>query len=450
MQSVSWWRARTVIGRRNFLRFSYARTRTWTEFSVPQMRFSAMTTTLLSRRCWVKSCIFVARAIIRFTSVPVTTSILMLVCLVITRTTWTMFGEYVDMILNMIFFENWYSLSYSGTCEKTISECEFNGKKFDCCKNFIKIDTEIGRCYGLNSAQTVKPKGFKMFPMLSDQTTGPGMLRIKVLTECFLYTMGFYEVPNLVTPKTDILQIDQFIHYTWATLPTNSIFIFLHSTLTLFYGSLFSIFSRVLNVKYVENDGQAKELSIRQRNCRFPYENYVEVHPYFSYSACSVQCRLDEQRRLCNCSSHIMPNTDVSELQIDTRQRSNDKIKSIILLSLNISLCLQPSKHCDINGLVCLNEHYEDLSIVIAPWSKLRKRKGLVCHCIPSCEEVDILVTHESRKNILNGGPKPYSYIDVSLGYLPNERYKRNVVRGHFDLVGEFPPSDWFFCVAML
>jgi hypothetical protein len=48
------------------------------------------------------------------------------------------------------------------------------------------------------------------------------------------------------------------------------------------------------------------------------------------------------------------------------------------------------------------------------------------------------LVTHESRKNILNGGPKPYSYIDVSLGYLPNERYKRNVVRGHFDLVGEF------------
>lgn len=72
------------------------------------------------------------------------------------------------------------------------------------------------------------------------------------------------------------------------------------------------IHSRILNVKYVQNDPQAKELSISQRNCRFPYENYVEVHPYFSYSACSVQCRLDEQRRLCNCSSHIMPNTDVS------------------------------------------------------------------------------------------------------------------------------------------
>lgn len=101
-----------------------------------------------------------------------------------------------------------------GVCEKTLGECEFNGIKFDCCSQFIKIDTEIGRCYGMNSAQTIKYKGFKRLNMKSNRITGPGLLRIKVLTECFLYTMGYYEVPNLVTPKTDILQIDQFIHYT--------------------------------------------------------------------------------------------------------------------------------------------------------------------------------------------------------------------------------------------
>jgi acid-sensing ion channel, other len=50
--------------------------------------------------------------------------------------------------------------------------------------------------------------------MFSDKFTGPGHLQIKVLSECFLYTMGYYEVPNLITPKTDILQIDQFIRYT--------------------------------------------------------------------------------------------------------------------------------------------------------------------------------------------------------------------------------------------
>jgi acid-sensing ion channel, other len=78
------------------------------------------------------------------------------------------------------------------------------------------------------------------------------------------------------------------------------------------------------------------------------------------------------------------------------------------------------------------------LSIVIASWTKARKKKGLVCDCMPSCEEVDILVTHESRTNIFNGGPTSYSTIDVILGYLPTERYKRNVVRGKLDLVGLF------------
>lgn len=28
-----------------------------------------------------------------------------------------------------------------------------------------------------------------------------------------MFNLGYYEVPNLVTPKTDILQIDQFIYY---------------------------------------------------------------------------------------------------------------------------------------------------------------------------------------------------------------------------------------------
>lgn len=97
----------------------------------------------------------------------------------------------------------------------------------------------------------------------------------------------------------------------------------------------------------------------------------------------------------------------------------------------------QEKIHCDINGLVCLNEHYEDLSIVIAAWSKARKRKGIVCDCMPSCNEVDILVIHETRDNIFNPNIDPYSVIEVSLANLPTERYKRNVVRGKMDLVGK-------------
>lgn len=86
---------------------------------------------------------------------------------------------------------------------------------------------------------------------------------------------------------------------------------------------------------------------------------------------------------------------------------------------------------------MCLNEHYEDLSIVIAAWSKARKGKGIVCDCMPSCNEVDILVIHETRDNIYDPQVDPYSIIEVSLASLPTERYKRNVVRGKLDLVGE-------------
>ena len=102
-----------------------------------------------------------------------------------------------------------------------------------------------------------------------------------------------------------------------------------------------------------------------QRNCRFSDENILGVHRYYSYSACTVQCRKDRQMALCNCSSHLSPNTP------------NDEI-------------------CNMDGLECLNRHYEDLSVIIAKWSK--GRKGLVCDCLPSCTEVDISTAHDSKE----------------------------------------------------
>lgn len=214
-----------------------------------------------------------------------------------------------------------------------------------------------------------------------------------------------------------------------------------------FFLSLIS--RRLLTTKYVENDVEARDVSVVQRNCRFPEENYVEVHKYYSFSACSVQCRKDEQVRLCGCNSHVMPNTNVRLIDFTS------VMKGLIHLA-----DWQVKSHCNINGLVCLNEHYEDLSIVIAAWSKARKRKGIVCDCMPryfnfinknvnycywnsfsfqlSCNEVDILMIHETRDNIYSGAVDPFSIIEVTLASLPTERYKRNVVRGKLDLVGEF------------
>lgn len=54
------------------------------------------------------------------------------------------------------------------------------------------------------------------------------------------------------------------------------------------------------------------------------------------------------------------------------------------------------SMHCEMTGIVCLNEHYEDLSVVIPKWS-VGQRKGVVCDCLPSCTELDMSVVYDAR-----------------------------------------------------
>lgn len=120
----------------------------------------------------------------------------------------------------------------------------------------------------------------------------------------------------------------------------------------------------MISLKNIENDPQTRSVSVEQRSCRFTDENILDVHKHYSYSACSVQCRKDRQMAICNCTSHLMPNTP-TEL------------------------------HCDMAGLRCLNENYEELSVVIAKWSS--GRKGVVCDCLPSCTEIDVNVVHDSR-----------------------------------------------------
>lgn len=129
-----------------------------------------------------------------------------------------------------------------------------------------------------------------------------------------------------------------------------------------FLGS--SLPSRTISVRNIENDPLTRDVSVEQRNCRYNDENILDVHKYYSYSACSVQCRKDKQLRMCNCTNHLMPN-------------------------------VPQSMHCHVEGLRCLNDHYEELAVVIAKWSV--GKRGVVCDCLPSCTEIDIGVVHDTR-----------------------------------------------------
>ncbi|EDS29204.1 pickpocket 13 [Culex quinquefasciatus] len=286
------------------------------------------------------------------------------------------------------FFSNFssYARLVRSSCEDTLEECYWNDKPFDCCKYFQPMETELGLCYAVNSLQTSAKNPLKI-DMISNKYTGPGKLRISVLTEALIYTLGEEDVPNLITPKSEVLLIDYYISY-----------------------------KRQISIKDIENDPETKQVSVEQRKCRFPDENILDVHAYYSYSACSVQCRKDKQLKTCNCTNHLMPNSD-------------------------------PAQRCDMAGLVCLNTNYEELTIVIPSWST--GKRGVVCDCLPSCTEVDIAIVHDWRESIFNP-EKRYSTIEIELSALPTERYKRNVVRGRLDLVVSVGGTTGLFVGASL
>ncbi|XP_317530.4 sodium channel protein Nach [Anopheles gambiae] len=292
-----------------------------------------------------------------------------------------------DMAENC-FFDNFtaYAELVRSTCMETLEDCYWNDKPFDCCRYFQPMETELGLCYAVNSLQTSAKVPIKL-NMISNKHTGPGKLTITVLTEAYVYTIGEEEVPNLITPKSDVLLVDHYIAY-----------------------------KRHISIKDIENDPEAKQVSVSQRKCRFPDENNLNVHRFYSYSACSVQCRKDKQIKICNCTSHLMPNTE-------------------------------PHLKCNMSGLICLNEHYEDLTIVIPKWSV--GRRGVVCDCLPSCTEVDIGIVHDSRESIFDSDRR-YSTIEIQLSALPTERYKRNVVRGRLDLVVSVGGTTGLFVGASL
>jgi amiloride-sensitive sodium channel len=102
-----------------------------------------------------------------------------------------------DVVDNCIFGNySLYARMVRSKCKDTLSNCFWNDVQFDCCQYFQPIDTEIGICYGINSEQTVVPS--TKLNMVSNKYTGPGKLKINIITEAFIYTIGHDEVPKYV------------------------------------------------------------------------------------------------------------------------------------------------------------------------------------------------------------------------------------------------------------
>ena len=260
-------------------------------------------------------------------------------------------------------------------CTSLFRECKWNGKEFDCCHFFKPIRTTLGTCFLLNSIQTVKKFGPNWLDMRVGLKKGGGQLELTVSKSSALHVLSEEDIPHMLLTTLQFPQIPDG-----------------------FDGEL------LLSIQDTVNDKNLKEIKPELRKCLFSDESTDSAYRHYSYSTCVTDCLKQAQIKACNCTHYNMI--------VD----KNDK-----------------SPECDFTGLSCLDK--QDLmfpqTTIMQPW----RTDGLVCTCLPSCNEPQINVVGRSSKIRDNTNLRS---VTIRLHQLPSQRYFRQAVRGKLDIVGEF------------
>ncbi|XP_072948821.1 sodium channel protein Nach [Epargyreus clarus] len=201
---------------------------------------------------------------------------------------------------------SYYAKLIRGECHQILVNCSYNDQAFNCCDYFQPIDTDMGRCFIINSIQTTNPKPY---PMHCNKEQKRGIMKFEVLIHSMVYTLGEDEVPSITTLQSSTLKI----------IPGN-------------------VYRRQVVVRNIENDPLTAETTPKQRACRFHSENEDGLYPQYSYSACTVRCRKMAQKRMCNCNDHFMLDTPEQE-------------------------------RCNLSGIWCLQTHASQLTALKPKWA---------------------------------------------------------------------------------
>ncbi|KAK3932273.1 Pickpocket protein 28 [Frankliniella fusca] len=284
-------------------------------------------------------------------------------------------------------------------CTSLINNCRWNGEPFDCCQNFLPLQTETGFCFTINSLHNRhflngSRVNKQLIDLISNRRTGPGTLDFMAKESIKIFIHAPEDVPNFNHPQDE--------------------------KESLFWGLNFHMRFAVTEI---ENDPQLLDVSVAQRNCRFPHENPLTLHDRYSYSTCIVECHAKYQMLFCNCTHHYMPNMHGL-----------------------------PVKTCGVEGLACLNQHSETLRSLKTSWST---KPGLACDCVSSCTEPEYSVVWKSSQGNDAEGDAEHEQeqgtrVRLMLDSLPTTRFRRNVVRTRLDLVVSMGGTAGLFLGASL
>ncbi|KAL1513253.1 hypothetical protein ABEB36_002684 [Hypothenemus hampei] len=239
-------------------------------------------------------------------------------------------------------------------CEEIFTSCLFNGKEFNCCDNFLPIDTYEGKCFALNS--------------FNAKTT-----HLKKLNK---YTTENYKNPKIMATSTKFK-----LKHTFMDNPANLSIELAHRDMSLWYMANnnvptrmfqknhhlhekdfrnFAIGNIFLRVNEIKSDTTLWQLDLKQRECQFSYERDISksVFPSYSQAGCEIDCLRRAQLKHCQCVLHLLPN----------QNQISDK-----LCNLSGLMCLELKKSNILNELstkcFCINHclTYEINNVGIVP-----------------------------------------------------------------------------------
>lgn len=258
---------------------------------------------------------------------------------------------------------------YRAVCQDLFVSCKWNNEPINCCKHFKPIQTEYGLCFSMNNKHT---QGKQSVHVASTSERQIGALEIVASQDYEAFLHSTEDVPFWN------MEYDRRI--------------------TVLYGSEATMIFSILDVV---NEPEVSFTAPEVRHCRFSHElpdNFL-AYKYYSYSVCIIQCRIEAQLHLCNCTHHMSPGA-------------------------------YKDRFCDLEGLKCLTRNYKSLRKLKVPGMN---ETGVECDCLPSCTEPDYNVVAKKLKE-----PKKDLQAGNAIFMLVNRPYQRvtrQVARTTLDLV---------------
>ncbi|XP_060529189.1 sodium channel protein Nach isoform X2 [Cylas formicarius] len=263
-------------------------------------------------------------------------------------------------------------LQMMNPCEEVFGRCGFKSLEINCCEAFFPVLTESGFCHAFNSRHYETRWNGRKAPDF----------RMQYIKETDLkWSLDFTVTDQDTVASIYIINSDEMLS---ADVQPQLVWDF----------KVNKIF---FSVKQTYTTADTRQLSVKQRRCVFEDEIKLEVDEIYTYTACAIQCRLENVRDACACVPHFYPDYGNAPR---CRPHQLRCVATHIAQIENIDRC-----NCQLG---CANTVYEVEKLTTAPEGDWRNTTG------------------ERFK------------MEVEFASWPMVRYKREVLFGWVDLLVSF------------